>query len=52
VAGEVVAGAVVAGAAECDVIAANRPKRTQPTRGAAANADRAMVLMCGSLGAH
>src|SRR5882757_5489277 len=42
-AGEAVAGAVVAGAAECDVIAANRPKRTQPTRGAAANADRAMV---------
>src|SRR5450755_3727496 len=40
-AAEVVAGALLAGAAECDIMAANRLKRMQPTRGAAVNADRA-----------
>jgi predicted hydrolase (HD superfamily) len=52
VAGAVVAGAVVEGGAECDVIAANRPKRMTPARGVALIVDRAMLLMCGSLGAH
>jgi hypothetical protein len=51
-AGEVAAAAVVEGEAECDVIAANRPKRMQPARGVAVNAGRAVLLMCGSLGAH
>src|SRR5882757_5318100 len=44
------AGAVVVGAAECDVIAANRAKRMQPARGVAVNSDRLMLLMCGSRG--
>jgi hypothetical protein len=52
VAGAFAAGAFAAGAAECDVIAANRAKKMQPARGVAVNADRAVSLMCGSLGAH